>query len=72
MTSKRVKSTSVPGNSPKHFGVYFEKYIPLDKGNTMKNLSLKLDDIFQETEKIVAMNNYFISKTREQGWRIMT
>jgi len=30
------------------------KYIPLDKGNTMKNLSLKLeDDIFQETEKIV-------------------
>jgi hypothetical protein len=31
-----------------------KKYIPLDKGNTMKNLSLKLeDDIFQETEKIV-------------------
>ena len=31
-----------------------KKYIPLSKGNTMKNLSLKLeDDIFQETEKIV-------------------
>ena len=29
-------------------------YIPLDKGNTMKNLSLKLEDnIFLETEKIV-------------------
>ena len=32
-----------------------EKYIPLNNVNTMKNLSLKLeDDIFQETEKIVA------------------
>jgi hypothetical protein len=31
-----------------------KKYIPLSKGSTMKNLSLKLeDDIFQETEKIV-------------------
>ena len=31
-----------------------KKYIPLTKGTTMKNLSLKLeDDIFQETEKIV-------------------
>jgi hypothetical protein len=31
-----------------------KKYIPLSKGNTMKYLSLKLeDDIFQETEKIV-------------------
>jgi len=31
-----------------------KKYIPLNKGITMKNLSLKLeDDIFQETEKII-------------------
>jgi hypothetical protein len=31
-----------------------KKYIPLGKGCTMKNLSLKLeDDIFQETEKII-------------------
>ena len=32
-----------------------KKYIPLEKGNAMKNLSLKLeDDIFQETEKIIS------------------
>ena len=40
---------------PKEIWSISKKYIPLNKGNTMKNLSLKLeDDIFQETEKIVA------------------
>lgn len=38
----------------KQFWSISKKYIPLDKGYTMKNLSLKLeDDIFLETEKIV-------------------
>lgn len=38
----------------KKFGVYIKSIYLWTKGNTMKNLSLKLeDDIFQETEKIV-------------------
>lgn len=44
----------MPG-TPNQICSISKKYIPLDKGNAMKNLSLKLeDDIFCETEKIVA------------------
>jgi metal-responsive CopG/Arc/MetJ family transcriptional regulator len=40
-----------------------KKYIPLHKGDAMKNISLKLeDDIFQETEKIVTK----VKKTRNR------
>jgi len=38
-------------------------YIPLNKGNKMKNLSLKMDDaVFNETEKIIVR----ISKNRNR------
>ena len=44
----------MPVDSSVQIGSISKKYIPLDKGITMKNLSLKLEDnIFQETEKIV-------------------
>lgn len=43
---------------PVEIGSISKKYIPLHKGNIMKNLSLKLeDDIFKETERIVSKVN---------------
>src|SRR5690606_4212962 len=45
----------MPVDNSDKFGVYLKSIYLWIKGNTMKNLSLKLeDDIFQETEKIVA------------------
>src|SRR5258708_6744550 len=53
--SVRIFTSLHAGGHPNQFWSISKKYIPLGKGNPMKNLSLKLEDsIFQETEKIVA------------------
>ncbi len=53
-TSPNPHTVSVHAGGPPKYWSISNKYIPLGKGNTMKNLSLKLeDDIFFETEKII-------------------